>query len=309
VLATARVPAILLSHDRHVKFVSDDAAQLLGIAIDPEYPTLKSLESKLGFALPDIRQSYSATIKVARRPVEFSIVPISGGAGGSVVVLRPRDDLQASVITYIREAVMQPLRELEETLSAAAGRRGAEPLLGDAASTLEQILSSIELAPSPEEQPKKPARPSVTVSESIRRVTERFRPTADIKGVRLQGDPGDVSHACHDHQELEDVLGILVENSLHYVPNGGQIVVGLRQLEHKGRPLLLFFVMDNGPIVPEEMREEIFSPDYRWDPNSLPRSGRALARCRSFASAHGGQLWVESKTGKACTFFLRIRPS
>jgi len=24
--------------------------------------------------------------------------------------------------------------------------------------------------------------------------------------------------------------------------------------------------------------------------------------------AHAGSLWVESKTGKACTFFLRVRP-
>mgnify|MGYP006148341967 CR=1 FL=1 len=36
--------------------------------------------------------------------------------------------------------------------------------------------------------------------------------------------------------------------------------------------------------------------------------GRGLFKCREFAVAHAGSVWVESKTGKACTFFLRVRP-
>jgi hypothetical protein len=63
-----------------------------------------------------------------------------------------------------------------------------------------------------------------------------------------------------------------MDNSMHYVPPGGQVVIGVRWMEHKGKPLLLFFVMDN------------------------------------FAVAHEGSVWVESKTGKACTFFMRVRP-
>jgi signal transduction histidine kinase len=99
-----------------------------------------------------------------------------------------------------------------------------------------------------------------------------------------------------------------MDNSLHYVPAGGQVVIGVRWMEHKGRPLLLFFVMDNGPVVPEELRSAIFEPSFVWNPNAPERTGRGLFKVREFAVAHSGSVWVESKTGKACTFFLRVRP-
>jgi signal transduction histidine kinase len=99
-----------------------------------------------------------------------------------------------------------------------------------------------------------------------------------------------------------------MENALHYVPANGQVVIGVRWMEHKGKPLLLFFVMDSGPVVPEAMRQAIFEPSFVWNPTSTDRSGRGLFKCREFAVAHAGSLWVESKTGKACTFFLRVRP-
>jgi signal transduction histidine kinase len=79
-------------------------------------------------------------------------------------------------------------------------------------------------------------------------------------------------------------------------------------MEHKERPLLLFFVMDNGPLVPEELRSAIFEPSFAWNPISSQRTGRGLFKCREFAVAHSGSVWVESKTGRACTFFLRVRP-
>jgi signal transduction histidine kinase len=85
-------------------------------------------------------------------------------------------------------------------------------------------------------------------------------------------------------------------------------VIGVRWMEHKGKPLLLFFVMDNGPLVPEQLRQEIFEPSFTWNPASPERTGRGLFKIREFAVAHSGSVWVESKTGKACTFFLRVRP-
>jgi signal transduction histidine kinase len=99
-----------------------------------------------------------------------------------------------------------------------------------------------------------------------------------------------------------------MDNSMHYVPPGGQVVIGVRWMEHKGKPLLLFFVMDNGPVVPETLRQAIFEPGFAWNPSATQRSGRALFKVREFAVAHEGSVWVESKTGKACTFFLRVRP-
>lgn len=46
--------------------------------------------------------------------------------------------------------------------------------------------------------------------------------------------------------------------------------------------------------------------NFAWDPAG-PRTGRGLFRAREFAVSHGGSVWVDARTGKACTFFLRVR--
>ena len=79
-------------------------------------------------------------------------------------------------------------------------------------------------------------------------------------------------------------------------------------MEHKGKPLLLFFVMDNGPVVPGGDPAVDLRAVVRLEPDVARADGRGLFKCREFAVAHAGSVWVESKTGKACTFFLRVRP-
>jgi signal transduction histidine kinase len=189
---------------------------------------------------------------------------------------------------------------------AASRTNQHDPMLMDFASTIDQILSSLEMAPEVEEGSTSRTLPTVT--ELVRVVAERFVPFADLKNIKLEVDVPELTETFRDHPQLADALSVLMDNSLHYVPPGGQVVIGVRWMEHKGKPLLLFFVMDNGPIVPEQLRQSIFEPGFVWQPASPERTGRSLFRCREFAVAHGGSIWVESKTGKACTFFLRVRP-
>src|SRR5439155_14783191 len=83
----------------------------------------------------------------------------------------------------------------------------------------------------------------------------------NVKSIRIETDlPDDLGEQLTDHDELADALAVLVDNSLNYVPSGGQVIVGVRRMEHKEKPLLLFFVMDNGPLVPEQLRQVIFEP-------------------------------------------------
>ncbi|HEY0372110.1 MAG TPA: HAMP domain-containing sensor histidine kinase, partial [Thermoanaerobaculia bacterium] len=239
----------------------------------------------------------------------YTLVPMSGGASGAALIFRhtdPMNEAHASFVTYVRETVFGPLRALRDSLEAAASTKN-DHFLADATSSLEQVLSSLELAPEVEEA-SFAARPVPTVTEVVRRVAERYRAHADLKGIRLDIDVQDLEERFSDHEQLSDSLAILMENALHYVPASGQVVIGVRWMEHKSKPLLLFFVMDNGPVVPEPLRQAIFEPSFSWNPSSTDRTGRGLFRTREFAVAHAGSVWVESKTGKACTFFLRVRP-
>lgn len=308
-LVAAGVASILLGPDRSVKFVSDEAKKLFD-ASPADLSSLKFLETQAGLRVGDLSVPTSAGIHIRNRNYLYSLVPMSGGASGAALVFRPAEavaETHASFVTYVREAVLGPLRALRDSLHAAA-RTNNDHFLNDSAAAVEQVLSSLELAPSVEESSARSFRPVPTVTDVVQRVADQFRAHADLKGIQLQVDAQELEERFADHQQLAQALFILMENALHYVPSGGQVVMGVRWMEHKGKPLLLFFVMDNGPIVPEELRTAIFEPSYVWNPNSAERTGRGLFKCREFAVAHSGSVWVESKTGKACTFFLRVRP-
>jgi signal transduction histidine kinase len=308
-ITASGVPAILLGPDRNVKFVTDEAVRLFGVT-QSELSSIRYIEQVTGLRVNDLTNATSAGIKVNGNNVLYTLVPMAGGAGGAVLVFRYADSLMgahASFVTYVRETVFGPLRALRDSLFAAGRSRTGDPLLEDSAATLDQILSSLELAPGVEEQHEGAARVP-TVTEIVQRVASRFVAFADLKGIQLQIDSQDLNETFHDHDQLSDALSLMMDNAFHYVPASGQVVIGVRWMEHKGKPLLLFFVMDNGPLVPENLRTEIFEPGFAWNPSSQERTGRNLFRCREFAVAHSGSVWVESKTGKACTFFLRVRP-
>lgn len=307
-LVSSGVASVLVGPDRNVKFVSDEARRLFD-APQSELATLAAIEAKTGVRIGDLSVPSSAGVRIGTRNFIFTIVPMSGGASGAVLMFRaadPMNEVHASFARYVRETVLGPLRAIRDSLQAAAQSRH-DHFLADSAAGIEQVLSSLEMAPDVEE-PTSAARPVPTVTEVVRRVADRFRAYADLKGIRLDVDVQDLDERFGDHEQLAEALAILMENALHYVPGAGQVVIGVRWMEHKGKPLLLFFVMDNGPVVPEALRQAIFEPSFVWNPVSSDRTGRGLFKCREFAVAHAGSLWVESKTGKACTFFLRVRP-
>jgi signal transduction histidine kinase len=169
------------------------------------------------------------------------------------------------------------------------------------------VFRTVDAQTAAMERPERPNLPKVT--DVIRTVADRFASFAEVKSIHIETDvPVDLGEQLADHHELADALAVLVDNSLNYVPSGGQVIVGVRWMEHKEKPLLLFFVMDNGPLVPEKLRQVIFEPGFVCNPASSQRTGRDLYKARDFAVAHAGSVWVDSKSGKACTFFMRVRP-
>ena len=307
VLLAAGAAGIVLAPDRSVKFVTEEAKKLFGVA-QADLGTVKQLEALTGIRIGELSVPASSPIRVRNRSVIYTLVPLSGGASGAVLVFKyadSADDRHVSFVNFVRETVLLPMRSLRDSLTAV-GLKRRDPLLDDWASTVDQVLTSLELAPEVQEPAQEHRTPKVT--EVVRIVAQRFQQFADLKGIQLQVDVPDLEERFRNHEQLADALGILMDNSLHYVPAGGQVVIGVRWMEHKGRPLLLFFVMDNGPVVPEELRSAIFEPNFVWNPSAPDRSGRSLFKVREFAVAHAGSVWVESKSGKACTFFLRVRP-
>jgi two-component system OmpR family sensor kinase len=86
--------------------------------------------------------------------------------------------------------------------------------------------------------------------------------------------------------ELQIMLGNLLDNALRYTPPGGTVDVAVRA-EH-GHAVLQ--VADTGPGIPPHERARVFDRFYRGQGNEAWGSGLGLAIVSSIAAAHGASV-------------------
>jgi two-component system cell cycle sensor histidine kinase PleC len=107
-----------------------------------------------------------------------------------------------------------------------------------------------------------------------------------------------------DERALKQVLINLVSNAVKFTPNGGRIEVTAGLARDGGFQIL---VCDNGPGIPRDRLDAIFSPfnqvDNRFD-RQAGGTGLGLALVRGLTELHGGRAWMESEYGKGCSVFV-----
>jgi signal transduction histidine kinase len=267
---------------------------------------------------PKVQSTATATLPLdVVSPAIAAISNVLVAAGAAAVILDSDRSVRLTTnpfrsivgeITHVRQieeslgVALTDLTRLSTNTISLRSRKfslSIVPFAGGAAVILRQ-LDEIDAPPQISDIPR--------IVDVIRSVVNRSITFAELKGIRLEMSVPDFEERFRHHDKLADALGILLDNALHYVSAGGQVVVGVRPMDHKGNPILLFFVMDNGALVPEHMKHIIFESGFMWNANANERTGGGLFKVREFAFNHGGSVWVDSKTGKACTFFMRLNP-
>jgi len=109
-----------------------------------------------------------------------------------------------------------------------------------------------------------------------------------------------------DERAIKQILINLVSNAVKFTPEGGQIEVVGSKARDGGFQIM---VRDNGPGIPRDKLDRIFTPfsqvDNRYD-RQAGGTGLGLALVRGLADLHGGRAWVESEFGKGCSVFVNI---
>jgi two-component system cell cycle sensor histidine kinase PleC len=107
-----------------------------------------------------------------------------------------------------------------------------------------------------------------------------------------------------DERALKQVLINLVSNAVKFTPEGGRIQVVGSAARGGGFQIS---VQDNGPGIPREKLDRIFTPfsqvDNRYD-RQAGGTGLGLALIRGLAELHGGRAWLESEPGKGCCAYV-----
>ncbi len=118
----------------------------------------------------------------------------------------------------------------------------------------------------------------------------------------------DLPMAFMDLDKVRRVVINLIDNALHYTPEGGRILVQGDYVPERG--CLLVTVDDTGPGVPPELRDRVFEKFATGlTPTAKHRGlGLGLSFCKMAVEAHGGQIWVEEgrEGGAAFCFTLPV---
>ena len=154
---------------------------------------------------------------------------------------------------------------------------------------------------------------STNMSELVHKKLTQFEVNAQQKKIRLVFEPQtEIQPVSIDARRIEQALGNLLSNAIRHSPEGGQVTVSLKTFTASTkteRNSLILSVSDNGEGIPAEHLPHVFERFYRVE-SSRSRSeggtGLGLAIVKQMVEAHGGQVWVESVSGKGSTFYISI---
>ena len=107
-----------------------------------------------------------------------------------------------------------------------------------------------------------------------------------------------------DQERLSQLLGILIDNALAYC--GNQMPLLLKAFASRNQ--LLIQVIDHGPGIPDDQKEQVFDRFFRSDKSRKDKQhfGLGLSIARELAILHKGGLTIRDTEGGGCTFVLNL---
>ena len=121
------------------------------------------------------------------------------------------------------------------------------------------------------------------------------------KGIQLSSRIEKGIFLCGNALLLSRMLANLIGNAYRYGRENGQIQVTLRKTENG----ILLSVEDNGIGVRKEEQEKIFRRFYQSDASRTGDGmGLGLSMAREIARYHGGEITLESESGKGSIFYV-----
>ena len=141
---------------------------------------------------------------------------------------------------------------------------------------------------------------------AVQKIIQDLGSRADERNVHLHNRVPTGLSAFADFDRLEQVLWNLIDNGIKYGKTGGAVSVGAMMTDD-GK--LQVQVEDDGPGIPEQAKDRVFERFYRVDKarsREQGGTGLGLAIVKHVVTSHGGDVWVESKSGQGTRFFFTL---
>ena len=197
----------------------------------------------------------------------------------------PLATIHAAAATLVQEAEELPAAELRDWAGLIVSESARlDHLVGNLLDMMR--LEAGALSPRLERQP---------LEEVLGTVLTRLEPLLGAIAVEL---PDDLPPVPLDSVLVEQLLTNLLENAFRHGQGKG---VQLKAQVQAGA--LLVEVSDDGPGVPEPLREGVFEKFYQAPGHVADGGvGLGLAICQAIVRVHGGRIWVQAGADGGASF-------
>ncbi len=131
----------------------------------------------------------------------------------------------------------------------------------------------------------------VNLIKITREVLAMLTPFALEKNIELEFNYGNQVPAIAGNATALGILVTnLVDNAIRYCTNNGRVFVHIYQQKHE----LILTVIDNGPGIPDALKNRVFERFFRILGNKSTGSGLGLSIVRQIAELHGGKILLSS---------------
>ena len=146
-------------------------------------------------------------------------------------------------------------------------------------------------------------------AEVLREVVAALEPAARQRGVRMVLETADVPRVNLPGHVISEVVRVLISNALQALNgrDGGLIRVRLEPFRAVGSKVSLR-VEDNGPGVPESIREHLFEP-FVSQSAGRERLGLGLFLSASLLDTYDGSMRYEPRDGGGASFVIELPPA
>lgn len=218
--------------------------------------------------------------------------------------VRRSDELKTSLLRSVSHDLRTPLTAiiaagaaLDSPSVTAEERRELSEAVVDEGQRLSRLVENLLDVSRLESGKAEPHREPVELGDLLAAARESIGPYGEH--VRLALDD-DLPPLRADPTQLERAFANLLENAVVH-GEGKPVLVRSRLVGAR----LVVRVVDQGPGIPENLRERIFEPFYRAPgAPSGGGSGLGLAIARGFIEANGGEVEVESLPGQGSSFVV-----
>jgi two-component system sensor histidine kinase SenX3 len=308
---------VVLEPEGRISYMNAAARDLIGRRFDSVHELAPVVLRDASSDAMAVGESRELEFETAGRVVQAAIVGTEGAAGiGAILVLRDvtatrrgdriRRDFVANASHELKTPVSS-IAALAEALREAAGRdRPAMErfvtLLEEESRRLARLVD--DLLDLSRLEGELPSFVPVDLGRVVTEETERLRPLANATGLRLTLLPAEDVKVSGSEGDLGLLVHNLLDNAIHYTPEGGDIRVAL-----EADDVATLTISDTGIGIASRDLDRVFERFYRADParsRETGGTGLGLSIVKHVAEAHGGDVEVQSVLGAGSTFTVRL---